>query len=191
MACECFLVAHHASKPNVHFVSWPYTARMNFKHVSGIEVRDKMNQRRERCVASKYGMAVGSMLMLSLTGCSAFSGVTEGAAGNPISNVLNNLGILQEDTELVRDLDPNVTPQMAQDYLGQYQLDSRHKVFAISPSGAFGVAEGFSSVDDAKIRAVAECEKDLQPGDLGCVVYDVDGVVVFRPPQRVPIIQAN
>ena len=43
----------------------------------------------------------------------------------------------------------------------------------------------------ALIKAVAECEKDLQPGDLGCVVYDVDGVVVFRPPQRVPIIQAD
>lgn len=150
-----------------------------------------MNQRRERWLSPKCAAAVGSLLMLSLSGCGAFSGVTEGDAGNPLSNALNNLGILQEDTELVRDLDPNVTPQMAQDYLGQYQLDSRHKVFAISPSGAFGVAEGFSSVDDAKIRAVAECEKDLQPGDLGCVVYDVDGVVVFRPPQRVPIIQAN
>ena len=41
------------------------------------------------------------------------------------------------------------------------------------------------------VKNIAECEKDLQPGDLGCVVYDVDGVVVFRPPQRVPIIQAN
>lgn len=150
-----------------------------------------MNQRLERWVASKSGATVGCLMMLPLAGCSAFSGATEGNADSPITNVLNNFGILQEDTELVRDLDPNITPQMAQDYLGQYQLDSRHKVFAISPSGAFGVAEGFSSVDDAKIRAVAECEKDLQPGDLGCVVYDVDGVVVFRPPQRVPIIQAK
>ncbi|MBB24307.1 MAG: hypothetical protein CME02_02115 [Geminicoccus sp.] len=108
-----------------------------------------------------------------------------------LMNFFTSLGLFRDDTELVRDLDPNVTPQMAQDYLGQYQLDVRHKVFAISPSGAFGVAEGFSSVDDAKIKAVAECEKDLQPGDLGCVVYDVDGVVVFRPPQRVPIIQAD
>ncbi|MGB0482230.1 MAG: hypothetical protein ACPGPA_08340 [Alphaproteobacteria bacterium] len=108
-----------------------------------------------------------------------------------LMNFFTSLGLFRDDTELVRDLDPNVTPQMAQDYLGQYQLDARHKVFAISPSGAFGVAEGFSSVDDAKIKAVAECEKDLQPGDLGCVVYDVDGVVVFRPPQRVPIIQAD
>jgi len=140
-------------------------------------------------MGSKTGVAVG--ILLSLSGCSAFSGLTDGQAENPVSNALNNLGILQSESELVRDVDPNVTPQMAQDYLGQYQLDSRHEVFAISPSGAFGVAEGFSSVDDAKIRAVAECEKDLQPGDLGCVVYDVDGVVVFRPPQRVPIIQAN
>ena len=150
-----------------------------------------MNQRLKRWVASKSGATVGCLMLLSLAGCSAFSGATEGNSDSPITNVLNNFGILQEDTELVRDLDPNITPQMAQDYLGQYQLDSRHKVFAISPSGAFGVAEGFSSVDDAKIRAVAECEKDLQPGDLGCVVYDVDGVVVFRPPQRVPIIQAK
>lgn len=148
-----------------------------------------MNQHRQRWMGSKTGVAVG--ILLSLSGCSAFSGLTDGQAENPVSNALNNLGILQSESELVRDLDPNVTPQMAQDYLGQYQLDSRHKVFAISPSGAFGVAEVFSSVDDAKIRAVAECEKDLQPGDLGCVVYDVDGVVVFRPPQRVPIIQAN
>lgn len=150
-----------------------------------------MNQHPRRWMGSKLGGAIGSLLFLTLSSCSAFSGLTDGNAGSPFSNALNNLGILKEDTELVRDLDPNVTPQMAQDYLGQYQLDSRHKVFAISPSGAFGVAEGFSSVDDAKIRAVAECEKDLQPGDLGCVVYDVDGVVVFRPPQRVPIIQAN
>ena len=148
-----------------------------------------MNQHRQRWMGSKTGVAVG--ILLSLSGCSAFSGLTDGQAENPVSNALNNLGILQSESELVRDVDPNVTPQMAQDYLGQYQLDSRHEVFAISPSGAFGVAEGFSSVDDAKIRAVAECEKDLQPGDLGCVVYDVDGVVVFRPPQRVPIIQAN
>ena len=150
-----------------------------------------MHKRRQRWMGSRLGVAAGSLFLLTLSGCSAFSGITDGNAGGPFSNALNNLGILQEDTELVRDLDPNVTPQMAQDYLGQYQLDSRHKVFAISPSGAFGVAEGFSSVDDAKIRAVAECEKDLQPGDLGCVVYDVDGVVVFRPPQRVPIIQAD
>ena len=152
-------------------------------------MRDEMNQHRQRWMGSKTGVAVG--ILLSLSGCSAFSCLTDGQAENPVSNALNNLGILQSESELVRDLDPNVTPQMAQAYLGQYQLDSRHKVFAISPSGAFGVAEGFSSVDDAKIRAVAECEKDLQPGDLGCVVYDVDGVVVFRPPQRVPIIQAN
>lgn len=150
-----------------------------------------MNQSRKRWMGSKAGVAIGSLICLSLTSCSAFSGSADSDGGNPISGALNSLGILQEDSELVRDLDPNVTPQMAQDYLGQYQLDSRHKVFAISPSGAFGVAEGFSSVDDAKIRAVAECEKDLQPGDLGCVVYDVDGVVVFRPPQRVPIIQAK
>jgi hypothetical protein len=159
--------------------------------MDAIEVRDEMNQRRKRWMGSKIGVAIGSLFFLSLTSCSAFSGDGGGDGSNPISGALSSLGILQEDSELVRDLDPNVTPQMAQDYLGQYQLDSRHKVFAISPSGAFGVAEGFSSVDDAKIRAVAECEKDLQPGDLGCVVYDVDGVIVFRPPQRVPIIQAN
>ncbi|MGB1162001.1 MAG: hypothetical protein ACPG40_12380 [Alphaproteobacteria bacterium] len=145
-----------------------------------------MNQRRLRWIGSRAGGPLGVLLLLSLTSCSAFS--SDGSGG---SGFLSNLGIFKDDTELVQDLDPNVTPQMAQDYLGQYQLDSRHKVFAISPSGAFGVAEGFSSVDDAKIRAVAECEKDLQPGDLGCVVYDVDGVVVFRPPQRVPIIQAK
>jgi len=150
-----------------------------------------MIQHLNRWMGSSAGVLAGSLLILSLGGCSVLSGLTQGQEDSSVSNVLNNLGILQADTELVRDLDPNVTPQMAQDYLGQYQLDSRHKVFAISPSGAFGVAEGFSSVDDAKIQAVSECEKDLQPGDLGCVVYDVDGVVVFRPPQRVPIIQAN
>lgn len=150
-----------------------------------------MNHHRHRWLGSKAGVTAACLISLTLVGCSGLSGLTQGSADSGFTNVLNNLGILQQNSELVQDLDPNVTPQMAQDYLGQYQLDKRHKVFAISPSGAFGVAEGFSSVDDAKIRAVAECEKDLQPGDLGCVVYDVDGVVVFRPPQRVPIIQAK
>ena len=162
-----------------------------YKGTERIGMRNEMNQRRARWIGSGAGAPIGILLLLSLTSCSAFSGLTGGGSGSGDSGFLSNLGIFKDDTELVQDLDPNVTPQMAQDYLGQYQLDSRHKVFAISPSGAFGVAEGFSSVDDAKIRAVAECEKDLQPGDLGCVVYDVDGVVVFRPPQRVPIIQAR
>ena len=148
---------------------------------------------RQFAVGSLKGLVLASAtaLVATLVGCSAITNLTKGDADSSVTNVFNNLGILQVDTELVRDLDPNVTPAMAQDYLGQYQLDKRHKVFAISPSGAFGVAEGFSNVEDAKIRAIAECEKDLQPGDLGCVVYDVDGSVVFRPPQRVPIIQAR
>lgn len=150
-----------------------------------------MIHHRMRWLGSKAGAAAACLVSLSLVGCSTLSGLTEGDSDSRFTNALSNLGIFQQDSELVQDLDPNVTPQMAQDYLGQYQLDKRHKVFAISPSGAFGVAEGFSSVEDAKIRAVSECEKDLQPGDLGCVVYDVDGVVVFRPPQRVPIIQAK
>ena len=150
-----------------------------------------MIQSRLRWIGARAGTLAALVPVMILSGCAA---VTSGNGRDDDSFLMNfftSLGLFRDDTELVRDLDPNVTPQMAQDYLGQYQLDARHKVFAISPSGAFGVAEGFSSVDDAKIKAVAECEKDLQPGDLGCVVYDVDGVVVFRPPQRVPIIQAD
>lgn len=150
-----------------------------------------MTQSRLRWIGTGVGALAALLPVLFLSGCAAISTSASSEDDSFLMDFFSSLGLFRDDTELVRDLDPNVTPQMAQDYLGQYQLDARHKVFAISPSGAFGVAEGFSSVDDAKIKAVAECEKDLQPGDLGCVVYDVDGVVVFRPPQRVPIIQAD
>lgn len=150
-----------------------------------------MIQSRLRWIGARAGTFAALVPVVILSGCAAVTSANGRYDDSFLMNFFTSLGLFRDDTELVRDLDPNVTPQMAQDYLGQYQLDARHKVFAISPSGAFGVAEGFSSVDDAKIKAVAECEKDLQPGDLGCVVYDVDGVVVFRPPQRVPIIQAD
>lgn len=150
-----------------------------------------MTQSRLRWIGTGVGALAALLPVLFLSGCAAISTSASSEDDNFLMDFFSSIGLFRDDTELVRDLDPNVTPQMAQDYLGQYQLDARHKVFAISPSGAFGVAEGFSSVDDAKIKAVAECEKDLQPGDLGCVVFDVDGVVVFRPPQRVPIIQAD
>ena len=150
-----------------------------------------MIQSRLRWIGARAGTLAALVPIMILSGCAAVTSANGRDDDSFLMNFFTSLGLFRDDTELVRDLDPNVTPQMAQDYLGQYQLDARHKVFAISPSGAFGVAEGFSSVDDAKIKAVAECEKDLQPGDLGCVVYDVDGVVVFRPPQRVTIIQAD
>ena len=149
-----------------------------------------MIQSRLRWIGARAGTLAALAPVVILSGCAAVTSANGQDDDSFLMNFFTSLGLFRDDTELVRDLDPNVTPQMTQDYLGQYQLDARHKVLRFR-LGRLGVAEGFSSVDDAKIKAVAECEKDLQPGDLGCVVYDVDGVVVFRPPQRVPIMQAD
>lgn len=67
------------------------------------------------------------------------------------------------------------------DYNGNYRNDPNNKAFAASPAGAFGVAFGAASMQDAKQAALEKCMQDVVPGDLECIVYDVNGTKVFRP----------
>jgi hypothetical protein len=87
-----------------------------------------------------------------------------------------------EDGEQVTDF--NLSPQAAEDYLGQYSRDAQNKAFAAAPGGAFGVAFGYQSIDAAKNSALAKCAQDLKPGDLECVIYDESGSIVLLLPAR-------
>lgn len=76
----------------------------------------------------------------------------------------------------------NLSPAAIRDYRGTYQQDDRHKAFAISPQGAYGVSFASPSAADAARSALEQCMQDVRISDLECVVYDVNGRRILKLP---------
>lgn len=70
------------------------------------------------------------------------------------------------------------------DYQRAYANDGMNKAFAISPDGAFAAAHSFPTSDLAVASALLNCNARVQPGQLECLVYDVNGTVIGRAPIR-------
>lgn len=70
------------------------------------------------------------------------------------------------------------------DYQGTYAADKTHKAFAISPDGAYAAAHSFPTSNLAAATALFNCNARVQPGQLECLVYDIDGTVVASTPLR-------
>ena len=70
------------------------------------------------------------------------------------------------------------------DYQGFYRRDQSNKAFAISPDGAFAAAYSFPSIDLATAAALINCNARVQPGQLECLVYDINGKTIVEPPVR-------
>ena len=134
-----------------------------------------------------------------LTGCSYISETSSGAwqgtknlftrggdTSDEIAPVIEETPIVESGEQIS---DFNLSPQGAEDYLGQYSRDPQSKAFAAAPGGAFGVSFGYQDIQSAKNSALAKCAQDLKPGDLECVIYDENGQIVLLLParlQRVP-----
>ncbi len=70
------------------------------------------------------------------------------------------------------------------DYIGTYRQDQGHKAFAMSPDGAFAAAHTFPTADLAVAAALINCNARVQFGQLECLVYDINGVIVVQGPTR-------
>ena len=87
--------------------------------------------------------------------------------------------------ERVTEANMNWTPEASRDYNGQYQRDANNKSFAVSPDGPYGVAFGYTNADEASAAALAECRRDVQPGQLDCITFDVNGQITLLFPAQV------
>lgn len=128
-----------------------------------------------------------------LTGCSyitetssnAWQGTKNlfggGDTSDDVAPVIEETPVVQSGEQIT---DFNLSPQAAEDYLGQYARDAQNKAFAAAPGGAFGVAFGYQDIQSAKNSALAKCAQDLKPGDLECVIYDENGQIVLLIPAR-------
>ena len=123
-----------------------------------------------------FPVSVLCLAAVALSGCGAFSWF--GGRGGA-------------DETVAGELVPNLTlsAEAARDYSANYSRDPSNKAFAVSPSGAFGVAFGASTVSDAERGALEKCMQDVRPGDLECAVYDVNGTIAFRGSVRLRRVQ--
>ena len=120
---------------------------------------------------------VASGLLLSSCGASSWFG--RGDKNDNASIDYNDPVISQTAGELVERL--QLSDKANADLNANYRNDPNNKAFAASPSGAFGVAFGATTMREAKQAALEKCMQDVVPGDLECIVYDVNGTRVFRP----------
>lgn len=87
-----------------------------------------------------------------------------------------------DDRETVRTI--SLSPAALNDYQGVYTTDKIHKAFAISPDGAYAAGHSFPTPELAAATALFNCNARVQPGQLECLVYDIDGTVVASTPLR-------
>lgn len=120
---------------------------------------------------------VGSLPTLNPTGVTP----TQLPSSNlPASTSANKVSVTEANM--------NWTPAATRDYNGQYKQDANNKSFALSPDGAYGVAFGYANSDEATSAALRQCRADLKPGQLDCVVFDVNGSIVLLLPADIPRI---
>lgn len=86
----------------------------------------------------------------------------------------------KDGEEMVRSI--SLSAAALHDYQGTYQRDKPNKAFAISPDGAYAVAHSYPSERLATATALIECNERVQAGQLECLVYDVNGIVVASSP---------
>ncbi len=91
-------------------------------------------------------------------------------------------GCEDDGREPVRELLLSASAQ--HDYLGTYAQDQGHKAFAMSPDGAFAAAHTFPTADLAVAAALINCNQRVQFGQLECLIYDINGVIVAPTPTR-------
>ena len=78
----------------------------------------------------------------------------------------------------------NFSAAALNDYQGTYAQDKLNKAFAISPDGAYAVGHSFPSTRLAAATALLNCNARVQPGQLECIVYDINGQVSASLPLR-------
>ena len=76
----------------------------------------------------------------------------------------------------------NLSAAALNDYQETYVNDGNNKAFAVSPDGAYAAAHSFPSTDLAVASALLNCNARVQPGQLECLVFDINGTVVARTP---------
>ena len=122
---------------------------------------------------------VGSLPTLNPTVVDTPS-VQQPSANLPVNTGVNSVSVTEANM--------NWTPAATRDYNGQYKRDANNKTFALSPDGAYGVSFGYASSDEASAAALRQCRADLKPGQLDCVVFDVNGQIVLLLPADIPRI---
>ena len=91
-------------------------------------------------------------------------------------------GCRRDGLEPVRQIE--LSAAALNDYQGTYAADKMHKAFALSPDGAYAAAHTFPTPDLAAATALLNCNARVQVGQLECLVYDIDGLVVATTPLR-------
>lgn len=74
--------------------------------------------------------------------------------------------------------------------LPEVMEDAHHSAFAISPSGPWGSAWGYSTEKAAELAAIQRCRERLKVGKRDCIIYVVNGNIVAKTAVLVDKIRA-